>query len=66
MARPSKGDRKKVDGRVPTEVKKLLEQRRIELGCTSESQLISDLLCIFVGRPDLTRELNQEVLPLSA
>jgi hypothetical protein len=61
-----KGDRKEVYGRVPVEVKRLLEAKKEELGCSSESQLIADVLCTFVGRPDLVRELGQEVLPLTA
>lgn len=59
MPRPHKGDRKAVYGRVPIAVKKLLEAKKEELGCSSESQLIADVLCTFVGRPDLVRELSR-------
>ncbi|WP_231513458.1 toxin-antitoxin system [Mycobacterium paragordonae] len=32
---------------------------------TSVSQYVADLLAEHVGRPDLIRELNKEVLPLA-
>lgn len=65
MAQPYKGPRIGVSGRVPVAVKHLLDQKRAELGLT-ESQLIADVLSLYVGRPDLVRELGQEVLPLTA
>ena len=65
MPQPYKGPRIGVSGRVPVAVKHLLDQRRAELGLT-ESQLIADVLSLYVGRPDLVRELRQEVLPLTA
>lgn len=62
MPMPSKGLREKVDARVPAEVKRLLEAMQAETGVKSESQLVSDLLSMATGRPDLVLELNQEVL----
>jgi hypothetical protein len=43
-----------------------LEKLRQEAGVRSMSQYIADLLAMHVGRPELARELNQEVLQISA
>ncbi|WP_235631434.1 MULTISPECIES: toxin-antitoxin system [Mycolicibacterium] len=43
-----------------------LEKLRQEAGVKSMSQYIADLLAMHVGRPELARELNQEVLQISA
>jgi hypothetical protein len=43
-----------------------IERMAREAGCSSVSQYLADVLCLVAERPDLVRELNQEVLPLSA
>lgn len=65
MARESKGQRGRL-GRVPSVVYADLEQRAKEAGASSVSQYVSDLLCLYTGHRELVRELDQEVLPLSA
>ena len=66
MPMPSKGSRRGYFTRVPVEVADLIEQRAEEAGCTSASQYLADLLAVVHGRPDLVRELNQEVMRLTA
>lgn len=66
MAMQSKGSRRMYATRIPVEVGDLIEQRALEAGCTSTSQYLADLLAVVHGRPDLVRELNQEVMPLTA
>lgn len=65
MGRPSKGERDKIHSRVPVAIKaeilKMMDNRGI-----SESDCVSDLLAIAVGRPDLVFSLNQEVLKQTA
>ncbi|MFV8176542.1 MULTISPECIES: hypothetical protein [Mycolicibacterium] len=39
---------------------------RIEAGVSSMSQYMSDVLAVWAGMPELARELNQEVLQISA
>jgi predicted HicB family RNase H-like nuclease len=65
MARPSKGDRKRL-GRLPADVHEALEKEAVAHGASSVSQYVSDLLCLHVGRRDLVQEISQEVLPLTA
>lgn len=66
MAMQSKGSRRMYATRIPVEVGDLIERRALEAGCTSTSQYLADLLAVVHGRPDLVRELNQEVMPLTA
>lgn len=63
MPMPSKGTRRRVESRVPDQVGKILLEMQERHGM-SESQLIADLLCIALGRPNEARELNQGVLDL--
>ena len=65
MAMPSKGDRGRL-GRVPTAVYSDLEKLAEKAGASSVSQYVSDLLSLHTGHPELVRELDQGVLPLSA
>lgn len=62
----SKGKRKALRARAPEEIIPTIERMAREAGCSSVSQYLSDMLCLVAERPDLVRELNQEVLPLSA
>ena len=62
----SKGKRKALRARAPEEIIPTIERMAREAGCSSVSQFLSDMLCLAAERPDLVRELNQEVLPLSA
>lgn len=64
MPMQSKGERHEFKARVPTAVNVEALARRY--GCTSVSQYLADLACIHAGRPDLVRELNQEMMPISA
>ena len=64
MPMKSKGDRHEFKARVPIAIDMEAEARRY--GCTSVSQYLADLACIQAGRPDLVRELNQEMMPISA
>ncbi|MDR6912954.1 hypothetical protein J2W54_004967 [Rhodococcus fascians] len=70
MPMPSKGDRKPLTVRLPSELIKSLEAQRSSAGATSLSQYVSDLLAIASDREDLALELNrhrdQGVLPLTA
>lgn len=63
---PSKGSRRGYVTRVPVEVGDLIEQRAEEAGCSSTSQYLADVLAVLHGRPDLVRELNREVMRLTA
>ena len=65
MGRPSKGARDAVVSRVPVEVKLAIQKQSAARGM-SESQFVADTLAQAVGRPDLVRELNQEVLQQTA
>lgn len=62
----SKGERKALKARAPMEIIPTIERMAREAGCSSVSQYLADVLCLVAERPDLVRELNQEVLPLSA
>jgi hypothetical protein len=64
MAMQSKGERHEFKARVPVDVDMEALSRRY--GCSSVSQYLADLACIHAGRPDLVRELNQEMMPISA
>ncbi|OBB14671.1 hypothetical protein A5731_13005 [Mycolicibacterium conceptionense] len=66
MPQPYKGERRPVLVRPVDEVFAELEKLRQEAGVKSMSQYIADLLAMHVGRPELARELNQEVLQISA
>lgn len=61
----SKGPRTSITSRIPTDVYKILEERRRAEGVGSLSQYIADLLARDTGRTDLILELGQkqEVLP---
>lgn len=63
MGMASKGPRKIVTSRVPTDVYQILEDRRRDAGVGSLSQYIADLLANYAGRTDLIRELEPNVLP---
>lgn len=65
MGRPSKGTRAPVTSRVPVEVKTAIRMQSAARGI-DESQYVADLLAMAVGRPDLVRDLNQEVLQQTA
>ncbi len=65
MPMPSKGDRDSIHSRVPVEVKEAIRKRCAARGM-KESQYVADLLAMAVGRHDLVRELNQEVLQQTA
>ncbi|GJJ21948.1 toxin-antitoxin system [Mycolicibacterium goodii] len=66
MPQPHKGERRPVLVRPVDAVYSELEKLRQEAGVRSMSQYIADLLAMHVGRPELARELNQEVLQISA
>lgn len=66
MGMASKGQRKALTVRVPGALYDVLEDRRQAAGVSSVSQYVSDLLADHSGRPDLVRELDQEVLSLTA
>ncbi|WNF44405.1 hypothetical protein [Rhodococcus sp. SG20037] len=66
MGMASKGARTVVTARVPNEIYEILEYRRRVAGVRSVSQFISDVLAIYVGRADLIRELEPDLLPGSA
>lgn len=66
MAQPHKGDRKEFKTRVPELAANKLEEMAKAAGCKSVSQYLSDVVCQMTGHPELVRELNQEVLPISA
>jgi hypothetical protein len=56
----SKGPRRRVTARIPDEVHAILEDRRRRSGtATSLSQMISDVLALYVDRPDLAVELAE-------
>lgn len=63
MAMASKGERKRITSRIPTDVYEILEQRRQEAGVGSLNQYIADLLASYSGRRDLIRELDSKALP---
>lgn len=60
MPMPSKGSRKQITLRIPTDLYETLERRRTDAGISSVSQYVSDLLAGYAGREDLVRELGQE------
>lgn len=62
--RKSLGTRVEHKTRVPAaiDVEQLAKQR----GCSNVSQYLADLVCMDAGRPELTRELSQEMMPISA
>lgn len=64
MPQPSKGKRHDYKVRVPRDVDVAELARRH--GCSSVSQYLADLVCQQAGRPELIRELNQELMPISA
>ncbi len=51
--------------RTPTPVYAELVKLSAAAGVSCVSQYLADLLALHVGRPDLVRELNQEVLTLA-
>ncbi|MEI4744302.1 toxin-antitoxin system [Rhodococcus erythropolis] len=56
----SKGLRTRVTSRIPNEVYAILEDRRRHAAAaTSLSQFVSDVLALYVGRPDLAVELTE-------
>lgn len=65
MGRPSKGERDKIHSRVPVAIKAEI-LKMMDVKGISESDCVSDLLAIAVGRPDLVFSLNQEVLQQTA
>lgn len=70
MPMPSKGKRKPVTVRIPSELMPMLEERQNSAGVKSMGQYLADIIAIMNGREDLALELNrpqdQGVLPLSA
>jgi len=56
MAQRPKGPRRQVGPRLPVPVADLVEQRADALGL-SISQFVADVMCAYVGRGDLIREL---------
>ncbi|NMM91949.1 hypothetical protein B2J88_48090 [Rhodococcus sp. SRB_17] len=63
MGMASKGERRLLAARIPTEVYRILEDRRRDAGVGSLSQYVADLLASYTGRTDLIRELDSKVLP---
>ena len=61
-AKESKGDRVPVLTRLPRPVCEWLRDEAATRR-TSMSQIVADLVSAAAGRPDLVRELDQEVLP---
>lgn len=70
MPMPSKGKRKPVTVRIPTELIPMLEEQQNSAGVKSMGQYLADLIAIVNDREDLALELNrrqdQGVLPLTA
>ncbi len=70
MPMPSKGKRKPVTVRLPSELIPMLEELQNLAGVTSMGQYLADSIAIMNGREDLALELNrpqeQGVLPLTA
>lgn len=64
MPTPSKGPRREVKTRVPEDVREVLEVMAANSGASSLSQYVADLLSSLAGRPDLVREIHQEVMPM--
>lgn len=62
--RPSLGTRVEHKTRVPAAIN--VEHLAKLRGCSNVSQYLADLVCIDAGKPELTRELNQEMMPISA
>lgn len=63
MAMASKGARRVVTSRVPTDVYEILEAHRQAAGVGSLSQYVADLLATYTGRPDLILELDRQARP---
>lgn len=56
----NKGPRTRVTSRIPDAIYGILEDRRRHAGAaTSLSQMVSDILALYVGRPDLAVELTE-------
>lgn len=64
MAMASKGHRKSVTARIPTDVYEILQRERHDSGVGSLSQYVADLLASHAGRTDLVRELDLKALPI--
>ena len=65
MAQPHKGDRALVNARLPLPVFEAVKRTAAEHGIPM-SQYVADVMSVHFGRPDLVRQLDQEVLPQSA
>jgi len=65
MAQPHNGDRDLITARVPHPVFLALKEAAAQRGIPM-SQYVGDAMSLHFGRPDLVRELGQEVLPRSA
>jgi hypothetical protein len=65
IGRPSKGDRGEIKCRALLPVYEEIRRRAADRGM-SISQYAADVLAQHVGRDDLVRELDQEVLPTTA
>jgi predicted DNA binding CopG/RHH family protein len=65
MAQPHKGDRALVNARLPLPVFEAVKRTAAERGIPM-SQYVADVMALHFGRPDLVRQLDQEVLPQSA
>ncbi len=65
MAQPHKGDRDQVAARLAHPVYVAVKSAAAQRGMPI-SQYVADVLAAHVGRPDLVRQLDQEVLPQSA
>lgn len=62
MPQPHKGERRPVLVRPMDPVFTELDKLRQAAGVSSMSQYIANVLAVHVGKPELARELNQEVL----
>jgi hypothetical protein len=65
IGRPSKGDRAEIMCRALLPVYEEIRRRAADRGM-SISQYTADVLAQHVGRDDLVRELDREVLPTTA
>ncbi|WP_438472806.1 hypothetical protein [Rhodococcus erythropolis] len=65
MAMASKGSRKLLTSRVPSDLYEILEENRRATGVRSLSQFVADVLADHFGRADLILELELDLLPSS-
>ncbi|KZL30492.1 MULTISPECIES: ribbon-helix-helix protein, CopG family [Rhodococcus] len=65
MGMASKGSRRVITSRVPSDLYEILEQHRRAAGVRSLSQFVADVLASHFGRADLILELEPDLLPTS-